>query len=409
MSVIYKLRILSVIFFMLQALNCYCQEVPVINVGEALSCKNVAPLSSIASKIEYTIMGEGELLMGDAMFSEVFYADEKHIYVAMVGTDMNAGCHKFTKDGKLVSSFVYKGRQGSEFSRFLDIDVAPDTKNIAVRDLTKVMIYDMNGKFINYVHICDIGDITSDFLLLAHSVQFLSGGKILLLGRDARTNEGYAVIYNIDGDLIMRKKISDPAFSRRAKNPIGGKYGTIYALQTFSNWNGRIKLITQNEDVIYSFDGQMNKKPAFALDFGKYRSSSLKKDWEESRTQISTSQFQENDRFIMFRVALGAESGILPEQNGEDGRMLTILYDKKNKTTYALKYDVESGVAGFVNDIDKGMRFKPTSLSGNKMYRFIDAATFISIADESSSAKMKEVASKLSEDSNPVLVTVTLL
>ena len=153
----------------------------------------------------------------------------------------------------------------------------------------------------------------------------------------------------------------------------------------------------------------MNKKPSYFLDFGKYRSASLEKDWEEHKVQVSISQFQESSRFIMFCITLGGAKDILWGQDGEDGRMLTILYDKKSKKTHALKYDRELGIAGFVNDIDGGMRFKPVDIIGNKMYRFIDAETFISIAANSSSAKMKEVASRLSEESNPVLVTVTLL
>jgi hypothetical protein len=42
------------------------------------------------------------------------------------------------------------------------------------------------------------------------------------------------------------------------------------------------------------------------------------------------------------------------------------------------------------------------------MYQLIEAIDFIEMAEKSTSARMKEVASQLTEDSNPVVVEVTL-
>lgn len=42
------------------------------------------------------------------------------------------------------------------------------------------------------------------------------------------------------------------------------------------------------------------------------------------------------------------------------------------------------------------------------MYQIIDAITFMDLASKCNSLKMKEVATKLTEESNPVLVEVTL-
>lgn len=150
----------------------------------------------------------------------------------------------------------------------------------------------------------------------------------------------------------------------------------------------------------------MNMKPAYMLDFGKYRNS-LKADWEENKVLISGVQFQENSRFIMFRISLGVNN-ILPDQNGLDSRILTIVYDKSKQTTYALKYHKGLAVSGFANDLDNGMPFRPMAMLGNKMYQFVDAAVFIAMASKTNSIQMKEIASKLTEESNPVLIEITL-
>ncbi len=54
------------------------------------------------------------------------------------------------------------------------------------------------------------------------------------------------------------------------------------------------------------------------------------------------------------------------------------------------------------------MPFYPTYMNEGKMYRLVDAVDFIEFAQMGNSARMKEVASKLTDDSNPVLVVVTL-
>ena len=65
-------------------------------------------------------------------------------------------------------------------------------------------------------------------------------------------------------------------------------------------------------------------------------------------------------------------------------------------------------MAGFINDIDGGMPFWPQRIRENKMYSFVDAGKFIDMSKRCNSAKMKEVASILTYESNPVLIEVTL-
>ncbi len=376
---------------------------PTINIGAALDSKHIAPLSTIASKIEYTTLGEGEIFLEGANKAQLFHEDIEFIYVAIHNPVSSTGCYKFTKNGKFVSSFAHKGNRGDEFNYLMDISVAEDTRNVAIRDMTKVIVYDINGNFITYIPVWDISNHTS-IDHLNSNFNFLNGRKLLFSARDSKNNDGYAVIYNLEGERIVRKKINGPLFA--AKTELAGRIGTQYARQAFSHWNNQVKLITQMEDIIYSLDDQMNMKPAYMLDFGKYRNS-LKADWEENKVLISGVQFQENFRFIMFRISLGVNN-ILPDQNGLDSRILTIVYDKSKQTTYALKYHKGLAVSGFANDLDNGMPFRPMAMLGNKMYQFTDAATFIEYANKSTSQQMKEIASKLTEESNPVLTEITL-
>lgn len=78
------------------------------------------------------------------------------------------------------------------------------------------------------------------------------------------------------------------------------------------------------------------------------------------------------------------------------------------KTTITLRYNSDYNLAGFTNDLDGGMPFYPIYIKDGKMYQMLDAIDFIEYAEVSNSAKMKEVAATLTEESNPVLVVVTL-
>lgn len=401
---------LAVLITIVQPFAFYAQiphnNLPVIEIGKALDSKSVAPLSSVASKIEYTIMDE-RVLLEDAKKAHVFYTDEDFLYVAMLNPVSNTGCYIFTKEGKFVKDFAFRGRSGDEFTYLEAITIAEDTKNIALKCGTKAIIFDFNGNFITSIPIWNISDRASIDNVTSSSIDFLDNDRLLFNSRDPQTGYSYAVIYNLDGQRIVRKKISNSLYTR-TDELIPGKPGIVHAVQCFSYWNGHIKLITQMDDIIYKLDEQMNILPSHILDFGKYRNRSAKDDFEAGKLLVSNKGFEENERFIMFRITLGL-SNILPEQNGADNRILTIIYDKNKKTTYALKYNKKLGITGFTNDLDNGMPFRPTKILGNKMYQFVNADRFISMAAQTSSAKMKEIAAKLTEESNPVLITATIL
>ena len=73
-----------------------------------------------------------------------------------------------------------------------------------------------------------------------------------------------------------------------------------------------------------------------------------------------------------------------------------------------IKFNSEDSAAVFTNDIDGGMNFYPQYIKDGKMYQLVNAIDFIEMAEKSTSARMKEIAAQLTEESNPVVVEVTL-
>ena len=89
-------------------------------------------------------------------------------------------------------------------------------------------------------------------------------------------------------------------------------------------------------------------------------------------------------------------------------RRTGVLYNKIKDISYSPAYDSFYESFGLTNDIDGGAPFWPKFMTKKKMYQIIDAIDFIEMAEKSTSARMKEVAAQLTEESNPVVVEVTL-
>ena len=84
-------------------------------------------------------------------------------------------------------------------------------------------------------------------------------------------------------------------------------------------------------------------------------------------------------------------------------------FNPSGKNSYILPCVADFNfTSAFENDLDNGAPFRVMAVNGNKMYQFISALDFITLADKYNSPKMKQLAATLNEESNPVLVTVTL-
>ena len=73
-----------------------------------------------------------------------------------------------------------------------------------------------------------------------------------------------------------------------------------------------------------------------------------------------------------------------------------------------MPYNEELNGYAFKNDLDGGLPFVIDNMFENKMYQVVDAITFIELAKKSNSKSVKEIAGKLTEESNPIVIVATL-
>ena len=85
-----------------------------------------------------------------------------------------------------------------------------------------------------------------------------------------------------------------------------------------------------------------------------------------------------------------------------------IVYNKVSGAAKSPEASNPLWMGGMANDIDGGAPFWPEIVDGKKMFQVVKAVDFIKLSEVYNSPKMKEVASGLTPDSNPVVVVVTL-
>ena len=117
--------------------------------------------------------------------------------------------------------------------------------------------------------------------------------------------------------------------------------------------------------------------------------------------------FIDTKKFFIMGMSLPKNEFTHLKRDGSD-KGYKLIYDKTSGKTYIPKQDSRYKIAGFENDIDNGPTFSPSYVAGNKVYSFIDAIDFIDYAEISESQQIKEIAAKLTEESNPVIMEVTL-
>lgn len=369
----------------------------VIDMEQALEGAEVVCLSKYASSIEYIpleTLPEGMLGRVTA-FTE---GDGKFYFGS--GQD-NDGLKVFDDMGKFVGKIGDVGRGPGEYSKVMKLLYDDDNERIAVVDVGKVIFYgaDAGEKAVEVCLPDEIGN--------ARIAGCNDNGKLVVLAKERNDVTGSVTeicyIVGPDGNILERVVIG-PEMSQIVEM----EHGKI----VFSSGS----TLVVNGDDIFSLCGSLDTlyrveangvEPELVLDYGSYKPLTQTQD-VMNRLMVSASSIFEADGFILFGfIGVNQFDQVVPDKSKQRGSGY-MLYDKSEKRAYVMKHDREYPLIGFKNDLDGGMNFAPRYIVGNSMYRVENASSFIEYAEKSTSAKMKEVAAMLDEDSNPVLVKVVL-
>ncbi len=375
-------------------------HLPIIEIGKSFDGKKApVKLSQYASDIDYIALETvPESLLPDLFFTALHRIEDRFLiygkgnYLTPLLFDANGG-------------FIRKvGTFGRALNEIVNINaVFPNygTNEIVIADIDKFLLYDSQG---NYKRSIDVFHNTLGVRAYCLGANAYVYKKRPLVDMRSIPEEHFMFIDSL-GNTTAKYAIKRKKFKVRNQT----YNSTMCGEDLYSTSNGIVKVSSSNDTIcsLESSVGRWSFKPVYKLDFGEYAPG----DYIGAKLFLAQSGgFTETEQFISMIVLFpftGFPDSQFP-QIGADYRFSRFIFDKKSGKTYCLPFYEDCGYSGFENDIDGGIPFFPLHHKDGKVYQLVDAAVFIEMAEKCSSEKMKQVASTLTEESNPVLIEVTL-
>ena len=373
---------------------------PTIDIEEAVRGFSSVKLSEYCSDIEYIPLMTGDSCLLSCKEEIAVIGNLLVLYESIPPTY----CRIFSLKGDFIGNL---GDFGNSDIEYLHIDGLS-------ADLMANMIYIQSGKKIlaydyRTLEFKDSFPIGNSIPVMTYRLpQFgCFAGRFILSGSHYFTDNPTLFVLDKSDNIIMADSMSFDKYEMEpTQTGTPGTLGMSHSDAYLWTYNDTLSYISRLADTLYGYDLNFNKYPRFFVDAGKYK---LKKDMsnvEESAILQGTRIF-ENNRLLICQMIMRHSDRV--KFNPSGSRIGTIVFDKLKSQTLLLPCAVEDKFRGsFENDLDNGAPFRVMATCGNKMYQIISALDFITLADKYNSPKMKEVAAGLNDESNPVLVAVTL-
>ena len=370
-------------------------EIPVIDIEKGLQRGGTVNLSEICSSVEYiALQTETNSIVGARPTLNILND------LLLITYRNSNNCMVFDSKGIFKSTIGQRGNSKKEYTHIGGLNVLEDSSYVAIRDFSKIIVYNSEGFFVRGI---PFENVTKD----GYSVQnllYIGGDKYCVTQYNFESDRDKLSVIDNSGEVLFshyfgaRSVLRDFAKIDGKMNVVSfGGHPHIYRFEN------EVRCLNPRNDTIFSFSNELEKNPSFLVNLGDYKT---KPDAPKGvNVKIIYNSFSENNDYLFFNFVTSSRVFSFMDPNDRYGY---VLYDKAKGEVIALSYDSAFNKTGLTNDIDNGMPFWPYLIAGNKMYQIVDALTFINMSLNSSSAKMREIASNLTENSNPVVVVATL-
>lgn len=313
----------------------------------------------------------------------------------------------FSDSGKYLKNVGVSGRARGEFLGVANI--LQDEEGNYIFTSTKIIIYSKeDGSCIEEIA---RGDVKGTQLNRFTAPVYTGNGLFSALHQANGAELDSLVQFNVNKELVGRSALGKMKIEGNQSVTLGNGKKVIMPPMLVPSclyeYKGQLNYIPGSCDTLYTLKNNL-LVPRIAFEYGALKEREVSKNSGGSFGIISQNFKGETERMWLLDLSYPNIKITGPNSFSTSSDLVPFVYDKINHTASKLPYYEEFGKYGFKNDIDGGMPFWPVVIKGNKMYQYIDAVTFIEAAAKSSSAKMKEVAATLNEESNPVVVVATL-
>ncbi len=380
-----------------------------IDVEGAIGSGKVVKISEISDEVKYIPLETSELaLVGGSSGRGLIY-ENGFIYFPEKTASNNA-MKIFDSKGRFVKLFNRKGRGPQEYDEMGGMRVDFTTGNIIVRSYTKSLEYTALGEYIRTINYPDsIKDV------LSYNTIFKLDQNRYIFPISVSKSKAYSAIIADSASNILHK-IDYPQSGRDLIAASGG-FSTITDSYLFS-YKGVPRVMRAQDGEIISIAKDFTIDTIYYLNYGKYRitGDNVKTMNNQSPLIHRFLNIMESENYLFFYFNLRSLAHkpmvLLAKQSTGIETTQTLSHALFNKKTgeFTLVDQPEKYQKGMVDDLEGGPAFWPDYISGDGyMISYITALDFITYSQrEECSRYFKEVASKLKETDNPVMVLVKL-
>lgn len=430
-----------------------------IAVGEAMAKRDSVMLSDYASSIDYvpleshpeallttrdyeTINGPGGekvpakkiYIFRDNMFRFLFDSGFFLLFNANGDPYSEYICHVFDFEGKYLSSINFEPA-GKYTYPYVMANYVDDGKLYVY-----IIKYTNIGKGSDEFY-CRIYDILSGNLLESDTVDSknliklvpLDSNNIILqyntfnLKTKEKIMDGFLVGSGFNDEKRIFTYKEDMTEWVKSMKKKGRRVALSFTTSSIHKSDSGFVLLRELTDTLYKFTKKDNEficKSLYKFNFADTLNPVKRK------VRIDVETYLESEHSIFFQIEKNRDykptwsnSEIdeykdlfyrIPTENthnrnfGINESSTYIVYDKNTGVTRSTIVQDPVWMGGMTNDLDGGFPFWPEIVADGKMFQVVKAVDFIKLSKIYNSKKIKAIASKLTEDSNPVVVVATL-
>lgn len=382
-----------------------------IDVAGAIGKGQIVPLSQIAESIEYIPLETKQNTLVDKISWHSIVYENNKFYIKY-----NHSLFVFDNSGKFLFNFNRYGRGPQEYDHLSDFCIDPDD-NIIVRGIERFIMYDKSGNFVKVL-------ADKDFIpgVVLKKCYPLGKERYLFITELKRgvDNEFSAIIMDLKSDKIT--KIEYPPKEREFVKSLPAMYRyTFYEIRALRSADG-ILLINGLDESVLRIDKNLDIDTLFNFNFGKYHPRDIPGGlFDRGGGSSVVYRYMlplESTAYIFdqFKLGLSAHKPRVmkryeakSENDTYTSDISCSLFNKKTGEFIFVDQPVVDQI-GFPDDFEGGPAVWPLYIStSNQMVSFINAINLINYAETHDvSAKFKEIAGRIKETDNPVLVLVNL-
>ncbi|MCX6227011.1 MAG: 6-bladed beta-propeller [Bacteroidia bacterium] len=386
----YRLIILAILSIFCSCHNNSIDKNPIkkIKLYENLSTECEIKLSSIAENISYVQLETNDSCIVGRIDS--FIAGKEFF---LVYDRMLINLLMFDHEGKFLRKISNNGEGPEEFNKIQCFDMDEVRKEIYI------VTYDWKLKVFNYSGKC----LSSfNFAFVPFKIRKIDRGFQLVYQHPwSRAFGGFGFGFcDFKGNLV-KKDLPRPFNFGMNSDP--ARFPTAYIFRdTLCFWE-------QYQDTIWGYSKDLSVKPRWVLDFGKQFSTKEKyDDLQNGRFPLGLEVYgfiEDEKRFYILSVLNNLRN--------------FIVYDKSNSQVYkpVVKNPIQN--FGFINDIDGGLPFWPSTCFSNELFSIIEPSQLFmlkktknyqneSMKQNPKSIELKRLINNINDYSNPIIAIVKL-